>query len=57
MTAFIWDELSGMQERMADLRGRRVRREAERAGYDDVSWEVSELSKGDRALTLLQGTN
>jgi hypothetical protein len=54
MTTFIWDELSGMQERMADLRGRRVRREAERAGYDGVSWEVSDLSKGDRALTLIQ---
>lgn len=52
MVNFVWGEMLGAQEYIADLRGRRVKNEAERAGFDDVEWENSTLSKGDTALTL-----
>lgn len=52
MVNFVWGEMIGTQEYIADLRGRRVKREAERAGFDDVKWENSTLSKGDTALKL-----
>lgn len=53
MSEFIWSELRKSQEFIADLRGNRVTREAERAGKT-VTWQNSEMSKGDMGLTLLR---
>ncbi|MCB9642804.1 MAG: hypothetical protein H6728_06970, partial [Myxococcales bacterium] len=53
MTQFVWGELRNAQEFIADLRGDRVTREADRAGFN-TKWINSEMSKGDMALTLLR---
>lgn len=54
VNSFIWDKLLDMQESIADLRGRRVKREAERAGFDDVDWSSAALSKGDTAISMIK---
>lgn len=46
---WIWDTLKQSQEYIADLRGSRVLREADRAGVN-ATWEVSDMSKGKKAL-------
>jgi hypothetical protein len=51
MNSFIWDTITGAQESIADLRGTRVLREAQRAGFSGVSWDDSDKSKGETALT------
>lgn len=51
---FIWNQLIHAQEYIADLRGRRVKKEAKRAGFDGLTWEHSDMSKGTKALRLLQ---
>ncbi|MCK6509630.1 hypothetical protein L6R29_06665 [Myxococcota bacterium] len=53
MTEFVWGEFRRAQEFIADLRGNRVTREADRAGFS-TKWVNSEMSKGDLALTLLR---
>lgn len=57
MAQFVWSKMLGTQEYVANLRGRRVEQEAERAGFSGVKWENSEMSKGDTALTLLRDGN
>lgn len=54
MAQFVWSKMLGAQEYIANLRGRRVEQEAERAGISGVQWENAEMSKGDTALTLLR---
>lgn len=54
VNTFIWGKLLDMQESIADLRGRRVKREAERAGFDDTEWSSAALSKGDTAISMIK---
>lgn len=51
---FIWNALVNAQEYIADLRGKRVVKEADRAGFSGLKWEVSDLSKGAKAISLLK---
>lgn len=54
VNGFIWERLLSMQDSIADLRGRRVLREAERAGLNNVEWTDAELSKGDTAISMVK---
>jgi hypothetical protein len=53
MSKFIWSELRTSQEFISDLRGDRVKSEAKRANME-VSWENTEMSKGDLSLHILR---
>lgn len=54
MNQWIWSTLVTAQESIAEMRGERIVREAERAGHNDVSWVNSDMSKGETALRALR---
>jgi hypothetical protein len=51
MNTFIWDTITSAQESINDLRGSRVIREAQRAGFANATWDDATMSKGDTALS------